>query len=353
MANFLEDLQNLGADFNAPMVADPNLNMAGLLLGAGLLQPVQPGQTPAGTFGQALTGSLGYLSRQRAEEAKLKQTAAIEGAKVAATREGTEAQREIAGVRGAQDQQQFEAGLEARAQQHAETMARLDKQYQLAVNAQKGDKLRDKANVGKLGLDFADTFVDQNPDAFLGPDKKTLDPRAVQAFRTLQQNRMLRTFGHEPQDYMPYGPQDVQDVAGLALTNPQRYQLILGDRALIYGPKYVQEVNDAVLKGPTAQPTALGEKPVGGKAPKGPGFEPPVSGGEGIFSRIHKAISPPSAYVKTDSGEVQLEPGKMVTINGKQYKAVAPAGKDRWQLLDQNGVARFYRVDRVENGESK
>src|SRR3990172_7115725 len=256
MAGFLDDLQNLGANINAPMVADPNLNMAGLLFGAGLLQPVQPGQTSAGAFGQALAGSAAYLSKQRGEEAKLKQTADIEKAKISATREGTEAQREIAGIQGARDQQQFEAGMETRAQQHAETMARLDKQYQLAVNAQKGDKLRDKANTGKIGLDFADAFIEQNPDSFVGPDKKTLDPRAVQAFRMLQQNRMLKNFGHEPQEYMPYGPQDVQDLAALALANPQRYQLILGDRALIYGPKYVQEVNDAVMKGPakTSQP---------------------------------------------------------------------------------------------------
>src|SRR3990172_8453830 len=110
---FLDDLSALGTNINAPFVADPNLNMAGLLLGAELLQPVQPGQTSAGAFGRALTGSLGYLSRQRGEEAKLKQTADIEKAKVSATREGTEAQREIAGIRGTQDQQQFEVGMEA------------------------------------------------------------------------------------------------------------------------------------------------------------------------------------------------------------------------------------------------
>lgn len=256
MPGFLDNLSELGANINAPMAADPNLNLAGLLLGAGMLQPTQPGSTPGAVFGNALTNSLGFLVKQRGEQAKLAQEKGLKEQEIGAYNLRTG--KEVTGIeaKSAQDQRQFELATEQRRQQHEETMVRLDKQYQLALGAQKGDKLRDKANVGKLGLDFASTYIEQNPEQFAGPDKKTPDARAIQAFRTLQQNRMLRTFGHEPQDYLPYGPQDVQDLAGLALTNPQRYQLLLGDRALIFGDKYVQEVNEAVMKGPTASAKA-------------------------------------------------------------------------------------------------
>lgn len=342
MADFLDGLNEVGATINAPFKADPNLNLAGLLLGAGLLQPVQPGQTAAGTAGQALVGSLDFLSKQRAAQAKMTQERDIEAAKVGAYKEKTQAELE-------QGRTQFTARESAEQRRHEEVMSRLNQQYQLALSAKEGDKLRDRGNIAKMGYDSADAFVEAYPDNFLGADGKNVDRRKVDIFRTIQSNRMLRQFGHNPQDYLPYGNDDVNAMAQLARSNPSLYQVRIGDLAQAFGPKFQNDVANAVLQAPTTT-AATSAGTVATEQRRGPGFEPATTseGLPGIGRKISKAIRYPDAFVKTDSGEELLEPGKMVTIGGKQYKAVAPAGKGKWQLLDSKGIARFYRVDRTE-----
>jgi len=69
--SFISKLQN-----------DPAFNQAIISLGAGLLQPVAPGQTGAGHAGQALMGSVAHLNKMREAEALAKirerQTGAME-----------------------------------------------------------------------------------------------------------------------------------------------------------------------------------------------------------------------------------------------------------------------------------
>ena len=272
--DFLQNLQDAGVALNAPLAADPNLNMAALALGAGLMQPVQAGSTPGAVMSNALLNSVNFLQKQRNFQAQQEQQKQLEQEKTQAVNRASEMNLEAQSLRTAQQQSQFEQEYAQRQRQHEETMTRLQSQFDLLKSQAAAGKLRDQTNVAKLGLDFADSFIENNPDKFVGADGKTPDPRAIQAFRTLQQNRMLQTFGIEPTTFIPYGPNDVQAVAALAQTDPQRFQLLLGDRALVYGPKYVDEVHQAVLKGPIAvpKPAAAQTAPATAAAPADQGF---------------------------------------------------------------------------------
>ncbi len=79
---------------------NPKLQMALMRVGTQLIQPVQPGQTPLGHFGQAVAGSMDYLSamqkaegdaaHQQAQTEELKAKALTEGQRPAAVAAGAE-----------------------------------------------------------------------------------------------------------------------------------------------------------------------------------------------------------------------------------------------------------------------
>jgi hypothetical protein len=58
-------------DFIDRIKSDPNMPALLMKFGTSLMQPIAPGQTPVGHFGQALQGSVDYLQAQRLQEAQI------------------------------------------------------------------------------------------------------------------------------------------------------------------------------------------------------------------------------------------------------------------------------------------
>lgn len=79
------------SDFIDNLRADPMLPQMLLKFGTSMMQPIAPGQTPVGHFGQALQGSVDYLAAQKMQAAELAKTQA-ETAKTQA-QTATETQR--------------------------------------------------------------------------------------------------------------------------------------------------------------------------------------------------------------------------------------------------------------------
>jgi len=356
MPGFLDNLQELGANINAPMAADPNLNLAGLLLGAGMLQPTQPGSTPGAVFGNALTNSLGFLTKQRGEQAKLAQEANIAKEKIGVEKGQTAAYLEAAGIRGTQDQRQFEMATEQRRQQHEETLAAHRERIAALTANKEMDRTKLQLELDK-NVDAAyASMIEANPASFAKRDasgnaiKDSFDREGFEFMKTRDKNMARRSAGLPIMSHAPYGSDIVDRTVKMAVQNPNAYFQYMQEAVNVYGEKFQEDVAEAIHRIPPISTRKTEFPSSAGPVVESSRFEPTSEGGEGIpgiASRVHKAISPPDAFIKTDTGEELLQPGKMVTIDGKQYKAVAPAGKGRWQLLNDKGIARFYRVDRV------
>lgn len=67
------------SDFIDQIKADPNMPSLLLKFGTSMMQPIAPGQTPAGHLGQALQGSVDYLAAKKMQEAELAKTQAQTG----------------------------------------------------------------------------------------------------------------------------------------------------------------------------------------------------------------------------------------------------------------------------------
>jgi len=256
MPNFLDNLNQLGATINAPLQADPNLNMAALLMGAGLMQPIQPGQTPAGAFGQSLASSAQFLNKQRGEQAKLAQEKELKEREVGAYEGRTAAGVASEQARSAQDERQFQASRQESAQQHRERIQKAQSQIDLLLS-QRGleeskllfevDKNVEESQAAQLELDPS-RYAKRTPDG--APIKNSFDKELYDYDLVLAKNRTRAAAGKPITQYKPYSPDKVRQRAREAAQNPNLYLRIIQDDVLVFGPKFKAEVEDAIHKMP-------------------------------------------------------------------------------------------------------
>lgn len=216
---------------------DPDLNMAALKFGAGLMQP---GASGTDIFGKALSGSVDFLQKARGER----------GART----QQKEMHEQDIGLR----KQQFgiqEAGAERR---HQETMMRLQKSYEAALRATDAGEARSIDKALQLGNDFAEQEIQLGMN-----NPRFATPRGRDIYRKSKQNEILSMFGHPVKNFLPYGPEDVAGLANLAGTNRQAFLLAQEEHTRAFGPRFKLDVQKALVDKAKQKPAAPGGAPSG------------------------------------------------------------------------------------------